>query len=150
MHQKLFTTLGTSSPQLPALAIVEHNRSDLIVGLRGLGWRRLGDSPVKARGSVFIAETHVRITMAGESVLSLRSGESGAPPGWHEAVTAQSGHCLVAVMGAENLCGDYEETRLLDQLVSPDLTACALLPVLAAQDKQDLPLCVSPGLSQPI
>lgn len=129
MYQKVFRASGGSLPSLPMLVVAEHDRSDIIIGLRGLGWARFGELVSNAPGSVEIRPHDVEIMVGGVSLLRRRDGHAGAPAGWYEAVASLSQRCLVVVVRAEQFSAPEDLEDALELLIGTDSAACALIPV---------------------
>ncbi|WP_139205305.1 hypothetical protein [Plantibacter sp. MMLR14_011] len=130
MYQKIFQSGGSALPPIPMLIIVERVQSDIVVGLRGLGWSRFGEVVSNAPGAVDVTPTELRVTVNGVCLLKQRDSLAPTPTGWYEAVASLSQRCLVVVVRSGQL-GAADCEAELARLIGTDQAACALIPFSA-------------------
>lgn len=129
MYRKLHQPTDGGLPSVPLLVLSDRRRKDVVIGLRGLGWGRLGALVATAPGTVTITQTELRVEARGAVLVRERTPAQPAPTGWCEAVTALSGRCLIAIVPAALFSDGDELIGALRDAVDSDAIAAALIPL---------------------
>jgi hypothetical protein len=131
-YWKLYRPADDILPAVPMLILSDGNRSDVIIGLRGLGWGTVSDL-TNAPGRVAITQEELCVEVNGVTMIHERAPSQPAPTGWYEAVAALAGRCLVVVAPVAMFGEERQLIVALRAAASRNIVAAAIVPVTLSE-----------------